>query len=122
MTADFPTEEDYRRIFATERYWLTSPRRHLMEQHLRAPNQTATASELADMMKYPTYDAVNLTYGKLAADVTERLRKLGLNWTPPSSEPAAVSMVIFERKGPEEHWRWIMRPELVAALRSLGWK
>ena len=118
----FPTMEDYREVFRIEHLWLQKPQKRLMQIHLRSPSHALTATELATQMGYPNHGSVNVHYGSLAARVSERLIKNGVKWTVPVGEPASVSMVIFERDGPEEHWRWIMRPELVEALTSLGWR
>jgi hypothetical protein len=115
MTA-FPTVEDYREALRLHKYWLTKSQKRIMQLHFRAPHHSMTATEMASALGYDDYMPVNGLYGSLAARLAERM-----NWPVPQGEPSATSMVIFEREGPEEHWRWVMRPELVEALVSLGW-
>ena len=118
----FPAVDDYRALFALASYWLQPSQKRMLESHLRAPNHTATATELAEKMGYPNYGTVNMLYGSLAATVTAKLNLNKVDWSVPDGEPQSVSLVIFDRTGPEEHWKWIMRPELVDALTDLGWK
>ena len=78
---DFPTIEDYYAVFRIENLWLQKPQKRLMQIHLRAPQHTATATELAAQMGYPNHGSVNVHYGNLAARVSERLIKNGVQWT-----------------------------------------
>jgi hypothetical protein len=68
-------------------------------------------------MQFDNYGGVNLHYGFLASKIAERMQ-----WAVPAGEPELVTLVSFNREGAEEHWKLTMRPELVAALKALGWK
>lgn len=117
MTAPYPTEDDFRKTFALGRLWLTKPQKRLVRLLLCAPDHTMTATEMAVALGYDSYSTMNVQYGRLAQRVA-----LQMGYSVSAEEPRSAAMIIFSREGPEEHWRWTMRPELVRALTSLGWK
>ncbi len=114
---EFPSQERYREVLRIASHWMTPKQRKMLTIHLNARNQTTTVTQMAEAMKFENYGAVNLHYGFLASKIAERMK-----WTVPDGEPELTTLVAFDRTGPEEHWKLIMRPQLVAALQSLGWK
>ena len=89
----------------------------MLDAHRRAPNQTATAADLARAGGYADYEAANVHYGKLARAIAEYLgfrpqsRADGTPiWT------ATLATGDTEAKGGSERWRWRLRPEVVAAI------
>lgn len=68
-------------------------------------------------MGYKSYGATNVHYGTLARRVAEYAR------VPAPDGAAAKVLVTFVPPGARgnDQWLWVMRPELAAALESLGW-
>lgn len=79
-----------------------------------------TATELARAAGYAHYSAVNLQYGLVGKMLWEEL-PTQLD-TGPGGEPIYTSALAApgDRAGPEAHWVWRMRPEVVGALVKLG--
>ena len=74
MTTAFPTDAEYRKVFALSRLGLTKTRRWMMTLHLRAPNHEMTATEMAKAFSYDSYAAINAQYGYLASKVARRMK------------------------------------------------
>ena len=96
----------------------------MLRAQCRAPNATLTATELAQAADYQNYNAANLQYGTLALNISRHLGVTLENradgtpmcWTtlshPTDDEaPSADS----------GHFQFVMRPELVTALREMRW-
>jgi hypothetical protein len=108
------TKDDYKRAFLA----LHPLAPHELEQlgaHLRAPDRTITATELAMALGYDTYGGANLQYGRLAGklcDVQDCHPRLKVH----------ILATDFKRgDSPEEHWHLVLRPQVVDALQELGW-
>lgn len=89
-------------------------------QH-KAVSQTATATELAISMGYKTYNPANRQYGELGKLIAE-----ALNHTPCKRADGSyrywTSLSTGDPDREEgEHFRFIMRPELAAALEEMRW-
>lgn len=108
------TKEDYKRIILAVRP-IADHHMRLLEAHYRAPDHTVTMTELAAVMKYQNYNAVNLHYGNLAAQMCEVVRH--------KTDLHLRILVTFYK--PEldraEHWRLTLREPVVAALAGLKW-
>jgi hypothetical protein len=88
----------------------------LLKTHFLAPEHTITVSELAKAVDYENYNAVNLQYGTFADHICNALGRLG------KPEVRLAILASTPNKGEEkEHWKLVMRPELVQALQGLGW-
>lgn len=87
----------------------------MIEVHFQAPDHTITASQLAAAVGYKNYNAVNLQYGTFA----DRLCSILDN----HPDTRLSILVTFEKEGidQQEHWKLVMRPEVVQALTELGW-
>ncbi|CAN7213384.1 hypothetical protein [Massilia sp. LjRoot122] len=104
----------------------TLPSSHLamLRAQCRAPNVTITTKQLAAAAEYENYNAANLQYGTLAMHIAEQL-----GFTPeerhPNGAPCWWTTLSFSRDGQLEdstgYFQFIMRPELVAALREMRW-
>jgi hypothetical protein len=92
----------------------------LFRTHCRAPNYTITTQQLAKELG-PNYRTANEPYGSLAHRVCSALG-VTLKKTD-SGEPhwwrtLAIGHNPLDKNNPYE---WIMRPELVQALKELNW-
>jgi hypothetical protein len=102
----------------------------MLEAHLNAPDHSITATELAEAAGYENYNAANLHYGKLGQMLAEQL-----NYNPPQRDDGTVIWTatlawpdgdvdlekltrFMERRMDDGHFEWIMRPQLVEALRG----
>lgn len=83
----------------------------MLRSNYEAPNHTTTATSLARAVGFTSFSASNLHYGRLARRFCEIFH------IQPRQNLSVL--VIFEK--PENEWHWIMRPQLVNAIRDLGW-
>jgi hypothetical protein len=95
----------------------------MLRAQCRSPNSTITATQLAQAAEYQNYNAANLQYGTLAFNIAGHLgfspakRPDGTPrwWTTLSYSDGAAGDSDAER------FQFIMRPELVQALREMKW-
>lgn len=102
----------------------------MLDAHLNAPDHCITATQLADAAGYENYNAANLHYGKLGQMLAEEL-----NYNPPLREDGTVIWTAtiagwdeaadtdrldraMQRREDDGHFEWIMRPQVVEALRG----
>ena len=83
----------------------------MLKTNFESPNSTTTATLLAETVGFADFNAANLRYGILARKFCELFQ------VQPNTKLSAL--VIFEK--PEDEWHWIMRPQLIQAIRKLGW-
>lgn len=88
--------------------------REMIKLHYQAPEHTLTATQMANSLGYPHHSVSNGNYGKLG-----RLVGKALAWIPPTDSDLGVAVLCTFTK-PEEHWHWIMRPEVADAIERLG--
>ena len=92
----------------------------MIKAHYRAPNQSLTATQLADAATYAGYRAVNLQYGFVGKRLWEEIP------TPLPVDEAGDPIYTFaladagERSRSRDEWVWKLRPELAAAIELLG--
>ena len=82
-----------------------------------SPNHTITSTTLAMAMGWKNFNSANLHYGGYAGRVAEEMR-----FEPPTDESISF-FCEFEKpeSGKDEgQWQWILRPELVEAVKQLG--
>jgi hypothetical protein len=90
--------------------------RELLQAHYCSSRHTATATELAVEMGFANYSAVNLHYGKFGQRLAATLK-----WRIPEGQPQAFSFATFVGGLPDDpDTKWILRPEVVAAVEKLG--
>jgi hypothetical protein len=104
----------------------------MLDAHLNAPDHCITATQLAEAAGYENYNAANLHYGRLGQLLAEEM-----NYNPPIRDDGSVIWTAtiagwdgevdlnrltraMERRENDGHFEWIMRPQVVQALRSLG--
>lgn len=110
--------------------------RAMLQAHLHALDHVISPTKLAEAAGYANWSAANLHYGRLGKQVAEEI-----NFVPPSRADGSkiwtcaiardralgmdfpdTSMVeAFTRKALDGHFEWQMRPQVVEALRSLGY-
>lgn len=91
---------------------LTESHIQMLRIHYHAPDRTITATEMARAADHNRYSFANLQYGRLGRLVGEQL-----DYNP--MQERLGTLVTFDKRRGE--WHWIMRPEVVQALESLGW-
>ncbi|WP_201494827.1 hypothetical protein [Rubrivivax sp. A210] len=101
------------------------PDNHLvmLKAQCQTPDATITSTKLAEAAGYKNYNAANLQYGTLGVNLSEFL-----SYTPPKRKDGSfmgwttLSYSIDGNIEPETgHFQFIMRPELVAALKEMKW-
>lgn len=116
---DFGTARDYRRAIAEVlRTGVSDRQRELLRAHLWAPRHSASSAELASAAGYGSWRTANFQYGHLAHRIAVELgvfeppRAFWVNvlirWAPDTT------------RSPLGHARFILRREVVQALRDLG--
>jgi hypothetical protein len=119
------TTEEFRAALLATRDWIgISPTQlQMLQAQCRAPEATITALQLADQLRFKNVAAARLQYGTLARAIAEKL-----GYAPPQKGkgPARWWFALsIGQAGDDEagdgHFKWVMRPELVAALRAMKW-
>lgn len=108
----------------------------MLKAHLSAPEQLMSATRLAKAAGYADYEGANLHYGKLGQRVAEEI-----GFAPPRRDdeseiwtcaiardpsldtdfPDTSMLDAMSRTFDTQHFEWQMRPQVVQALRGLGW-
>jgi len=118
MTKTFGTAADYyRALKAVERAGIHPSHRDLLRAHFAAPEETVSWRELAPSVGYANAEAVKLQYGSFARKVAEQL---GVT-KPPSGFWLNVLADWGDHPDRKGHTTFRMRPQMVTALRRLGW-
>lgn len=96
----------------------------MLRAQCRAAGSTVTATQLAAAAKYENYNAANLQYGTLAFNLASVLGFLPALKHADGS-PCWWTALSYADEGQTEegtgHFQFIMRPELVQALREMRW-
>ena len=114
------TSPEYVAAFKTILNRLSDGHRAMLRLHCNAPNRTLTATELATAAGYENYSAANLQYGLVDKWLNDELL-----CTLPKRDDGTKIYTFALAEGVdsgdrEEQWRWVMRPEVAAALEELG--
>jgi hypothetical protein len=95
----------------------------MLKAQCKATGGAITSSRLAEAAGYENYNAANLQYGTLAFNIAGHL-----SYNPPKRRDGTgmwwTALSYCEEGEPEPdtgHFVFIMRPELVAALREMKW-
>src|SRR3954462_13069423 len=113
--AKIPSAKAYRAAFLALEPRLTGTRRRILEVHYRALDRQLTMTQIAQAVGWKSYSSANSHYGRLAKLVGDQV-----GFRQRSCHLATLCTFIRpEEKG--DHWLIIMRPEVAAALKSLGW-
>lgn len=119
------TADEFKAALLATRDWIgISPTQlQILQAQCRAPDATITAAQLADQLRFKNFAAARLQYGTLARAVADKL-----GYAPPQKGKGPVRWWFALSVGEEGHddtgdgqFKWVMRPELVAALRAMKW-
>lgn len=118
------TQEFMAALLATRDWIGISPTQlQMLQAQCRAPEATITALQLADQLRFKNCAAARLQYGTLARAIAEKL-----GYAPPQKGkgPACWWFALsIGQAGQDDagdgQFKWVMRPELVAALRTMKW-
>ena len=119
------TAEEFKAALLATRDWIgISPTQlQMLQAQCRAQDATITAAELADQLRFKNFAAARLQYGTLARAIAEKL-----GYAPPQKGKGPVRWWFALSTGSEGRedagdgqFKWVMRPELVAALRAMKW-
>ena len=112
-----PSVSDYVAAFRAIEPRVSEKQRELLRVHHDAPARVISATRLADTVGFENFTAVNLQYGLLAQEI---LRALNVDL----GDFVAVGILVeFVHPGfaANEHYLWVLRPNVVQALEDLGW-
>jgi hypothetical protein len=114
------TSPEYVAAFKSILNRLNDGQRAMLKAHVNAPRRTMTATELATAAGYEHYAAVGLHYGLVGRWLSEEL----LCPLPQRADGTKIYTCALA-DGPdngksEGEWQWVMKPEVAAALESLG--
>lgn len=108
----------------------------MLRAHLGAPDNLISATKLGEAAGYAGYEGANLHYGKLGQRVADEIgfvpprREDGTEiWTCAIARDPALDtdypdtsmLEALSRNMDTLHFEWQMRPQVVQALRALGW-
>ncbi len=115
------TPDLFKNALLAERGSITDRYRAMLKAHYQADEHTLTATELASAAGYDNYSAANLHYGMLGKLLGAHLP---IEPEKRDDETPIWTTILAEgdpERTEEEHYRWIMRAELVQALKELPW-
>ena len=131
-----PSARTYQDAFAALLPGMAGSYVAMLRAHLSAPDHLISATRLADAAGYAGYEGANLHYGLLGQRVANEIgfvpscRKDGSEiWTcaiarDPTLDtefPDTSMLEAMSRTFDVQHFEWQMRPQVVQALRALGW-
>lgn len=108
--------EQYVEAFQSVIAHVSDLQRKMLYAHYHAPERCLSAAQLAKAVGLANHSAANLHYGTLARCLCSVLGK------QPGSDNLfiLVSLIAPGERG-NEHWLWVMRPQVAQALQQLGW-
>lgn len=124
-TSPIATAEEFKAALLATRDWIgISPTQlQILQAQCRAPDATITAAQLADQLRFKNFAAARLQYGTLARAVADKL-----GYSPPQKGKGPVRWWFALSVGQDRNddpgdgqFKWVMRPELVSALRAMKW-
>lgn len=124
MVASIGTTEQFKKALLRVRdKGLPPAHLAMLRAHCRAPDSTITPTKLAEAAEYENYNGADLQYGLLARAIAEQL-----SYTPTTRKDGSGmwwTTLSYSIDGATEadtgHFQFIMRPELVSALREMRW-
>jgi len=112
-----PTVAEYVTAFRAIEPEITEKQHEMLRVHHAAPARTMSATRLAEAVGFENFNGVNLQYGKLADKLA---RQLALDLADHVHVGILVEFV-DPGHAANEHWLWVMRPNVAQALEDLGW-
>ena len=123
--APIATIEQFKAALLATRDWhgISPMQLQMLQAQCRAPECAISASQIAEQLKLKTFSAARQQYGAFAREIAEKL-----GYAPPQKGKAAPSwwFTLSTARaevddGGDDQGQWVMRPELVAALRAMKW-
>ncbi len=111
-----PSVSDYKKAFAAIKGDISPKQMLLLRCLYEASDHAKTASQLAAEAGYKNYGGSNLQLGRLGT----LLRKT-LNYWDEEDFKTYVLCYLIGPLSREEDWLLVMHPEVVTALKELGW-
>ena len=119
MIKKFGSATDYLHALRTvEAEGIPGSHRDLLRAHFAAPDHTVSWRELAPSVGYPSAEPVKLQYGKFARRIAEHL---GVTKQRAHGFWLNVLADWGPHLDPKGHMTFRLRPQLVSALKRLGW-
>jgi hypothetical protein len=112
--------DDYVTAFRNILSDLTNGQFAMLREHYRAPQHRITATQLAKAADYLNYNAANLQYGNIGKALYE---EYPLEIPQRSDGSLIYTYMLATGTGDdadEKEWVWELRPEVVAAIETLG--
>lgn len=115
MKIKIPSIEEYKTAFESIKSEINANDLKMLKANYDAPEHTISAEIMSEIMGYATHDGANLRYGTLGSKLC---RQLNLN---PKFKVEAICNIVKPGVRDNIHWLWIMRSEVVQALKELRW-
>ena len=124
-TAPIATSEQFKAALLATRDWsgISPTQLRMLQMQCRAPQCKTSALHIAEELKLKSAAVARLHYGNFARAIGERL-----GYVPPKAANGTPCWWFTLSTGrataddaKNAHGEWIMRPELVAALRAMKW-
>jgi len=119
------TTEQFKAALLATRDWngIAPIQLQMLQAQCRAPDCTISAFQMAGQLSFKNVAAARLQYGAFARSVADKL-----GYAPPQKGKGtpcwwftlSTGRDVVDDAG-DGHFEWIMRPELVAALRAMKW-
>jgi len=119
------TSEQFKAALLATRDWsgISPTQLRMLQMQCRAPECKISALQIAEALKLKSAGVARLHYGNFARAIGERLGYVppkGANGTPCWWFTLSTARATAD-DAKNAHGDWIMRPELVAALRAMKW-
>ena len=123
-SAPIATTEQFKAALLATRDWngIAPIQLQMLQAQCRAPECTISAAQMAQQLSFKSFAAARLQSGTFARAVADKL-----GYAPPQKGKGApcwwftLSTVRDVPDPGDGQFEWIMRPELVAALRAMKW-
>jgi hypothetical protein len=119
------TIDQFKAALLATRDWngISPTQLQMLQAQCRAPESTISAAKMAEQLKLKNFAVARTQYGTFARAIADKL-----GYAPPQKGKAAPCWWFTLSTGraasdnvSETQVEWIMRPELVAALRAMKW-
>jgi hypothetical protein len=122
--APIATTDQFKAALLATRDWsgIAPMQLQMLQAQCRAPDSTISPLLMAQQLGFKSFAAARLHYGTFARSVADRL-----GYMPPQKgkgTPCWWFTLSTVRDAPDEgdgRFEWVMRPELVVALRAMKW-
>jgi hypothetical protein len=111
-----PTVAEYITAFRAIEQKMTPNQRRLLIAHHAAQGRVMSATRLAECVGFESHTAANLQYGILARQVAEQLAM-----EVPGVDVGILVDFVDPGRVANEHYLWVMRPNVAQAIEDLGW-